>query len=103
MSDIGGKIGSAPVTAPGWTAKSREDVAIVDCDVHQNFRRPEDLLPHLSKFYQEHLYDQGLHLPGGGYPNMPFRANRPDLKDPDLKERDFNFSVEFLQKEHLDR
>ncbi len=24
MSDIGGKIGSAPVTAPGWTAKSEE-------------------------------------------------------------------------------
>ena len=40
-------------------------------------------------------------MPGGGYPNIPYRVNRPDLKDPSLKERDFNFSLDFLQKEHL--
>ena len=97
------KLGAVPITAPGWTANPKAGVAIVDCDVHHNFRQPEELLPYLSKFYQEHFYDQGLHLPGSGYSNTPYRTTRPDLKEPDLKERDFNFSLEFLQEEHLDR
>lgn len=106
------QVGARPVTAPGWTAKPKNGIAIVDCDVHHNFRHPTQLLPYLSKFYQEHLLDQGLHL--GGYPNIPIRSNRVDLKgrveeaiestpknsggDP----RDFNFTLEFLQEEHLD-
>ena len=72
------QIGSTPVTAPGWTAKPKDGIAIVDCDVHHNFRHPTQLLPYLSKFYQEHLLDQGLHL--GGYPNIPIRSNRVDLR-----------------------
>ncbi len=96
------KIGAAPITAPGWTAKPKEGIGIVDCDVHHNFKSASELMPHLPKFYQEHLIDQGLHMPGGGYPNVPYRSNRPDLKDPSLKERDFNFTYEFLKKEHLD-
>ena len=56
------QIGAKPVTAPGWTAKPKNGIAIVDCDVHHNFRHPMQLLPYLSKFYQEHLLDQGLHL-----------------------------------------
>ena len=67
------------------------------------FMTPEQLLPYLPKFYQEHLLDQGLHLPGSGYANTPYRRTRPDIKDPALKERDFNFSLEFTQKELLDR
>lgn len=98
-----GKAGAAPVAAPGWTAKAGPGVKLVDCDVHHNFREPEDLLPYLSKFYQEHLLDQGLHLPAAGYANTPYRRTRPDLKDPMLRERDFNFSLEFTQKELLDR
>ena len=106
------QIGSRPVTAPGRTAKPKNGIAIVDCDVHHNFRHPTQLLPYLSKFYQEHLLDQGLHL--GGYPNIPIRSNRVDLKgrideaieltpkntggDP----RDFNFTLEFMQEELLD-
>ena len=31
------QIGAAPITAPGWTAKPKNGVAIVDCDVHHNF------------------------------------------------------------------
>ena len=72
------QIGSTPVTAPGWTAKPKDGIAIVDCDVHHNFRHPTQLLPYLSKFYQEHLLDQGLHL--GGYPNIPIRSNRVDIR-----------------------
>ena len=98
-----GKKGAAPIAAPGWTAKPKNSVKLVDCDLHHNFRDPEELLPYLSKFYQDHLLDQGLHLPGAGYANTPYRKTRTDLKDPELKERDFNFSLEFTQKELLDR
>ena len=99
------QIGATPITAPGWTGKPKNGVAIVDCDVHHNFRNPEQLLPYLSTFYQEHLLDQGLHL--GGYPNIPIRTNRTDLKgrmkskDVPAKRatggdpRDFNFTLEF--------
>ena len=44
-----------------------------------------------------------MHLPGSGYANTPFRRTRPDIKAPELKERDFNFSLEFTRKELLDR
>ena len=80
------KLGAAPISAPGWTAQPHEGVKIVDCDVHHNFERPEQLLPYLSSFWQNHLIDQGLHLPSAGYSNIPFRTNRADLKDPELKE-----------------
>lgn len=97
------KLGATPIAAPGWTAEPRDKVGLVDCDVHHNFRKPTDLLPYLSKFYQDHLLDQGLHLPGGGHPNTPLRSNRSDLKEPDLAARDFNYSLEFTQRELLDR
>ena len=83
--------------------KAADRIKLVDCDVHHSFHDPHQLLPYLPKFYQEHLLDQGLHLPGAGYANTPFRRTRPDIKDPALQERDFNFSLEFTQKELLDR
>ena len=98
-----GKKGAAPIAAPGWTAKPTDRVKLVDCDVHHSFHEPEALLPYLPKFYQEHLLDQGLHLPGSGYANTPYRRTRTDIKDPELKEREFNFTLEFTQKELLDR
>ena len=70
--------------------------------VHHSFESPEQLIPYLPKFYQEHLYDQGLTFGGGGYPNTPLRKTRNDIKDPDLKRRDFNFTLEFTQRELLD-
>ena len=96
------KAGTASLTTPGLPARPKEGVAIVDCDVHHNFRRPEELLPYLSKFYREHFLDQGLHLPSDGYANIPYRRTRTDLKSPELKERDFNFSLKFLQEKYLD-
>ncbi|MCY4070748.1 MAG: hypothetical protein OXG60_05585, partial [Chloroflexi bacterium] len=50
-----GKKGATPIAAPGWTGKAADHVKLVDCDVHQTFCEPEDLLPYLPKFYQEHL------------------------------------------------
>lgn len=97
------KLGAEPVSAPGWTGNPKEGVSLVDCDIHHNFQSSSELMPYLPKFYQDHMIDQGLHLPSFGYANIPFRTNRPDLKDPDLKSREFNFCLEFLQKEHLDR
>ena len=77
-----GKKGAAPISAPGWTAKPESRVKLVDCDVHHNFREPEELLPYLPKFYQDHLRDQGLHLPGSGYANIPYRRTRPRSQRP---------------------
>ena len=76
------KPGATPIAAPGWTARPNKGVNIVDCDVHHNFEQPEQLLPYLPKFWQDHLLNQGLHLPSGGYSNIPYRTNRPDLKAP---------------------
>ena len=98
-----GRIGTAPVAAPGWTARKDSALRIVDCDVHHSFESPEQLLPYLSKADREHLIDQGMHVGGTPYPNVPFRTTRPDLKDPGLKRRDFNFTLEFTQRELLDR
>ena len=100
------KVGAAPVTAPGWTAKPKQDIAVVDCDVHHNLRQPHDLLPHLPRVYREHLLDQGLLLPSAGYFNIPLRAVRTDLQDPDTQaydRRDFCNHYELLRVEHLDR
>ena len=41
MAAIGNKLGGAPVMAPGWTAKPKAGLKIVDCDVHHNFENPE--------------------------------------------------------------
>ncbi|MDD9987358.1 MAG: amidohydrolase family protein [Spirochaetaceae bacterium] len=98
-----GGVGAAPVAAPGWTARKGSALRIVDCDVHHSFETPEQLLPYLSRVHQEHLIDQGMHIGGDPYPNVPFRTTRPDLKDPGLKRRDFNFTLEFTQRELLDR
>lgn len=97
------KLGAIPITAPGWTAKKTDSVKLVDCDVHHSFRSPEQLLPYLSKYYQEHFHDQGLHLPGAGYANTPYRKTRTDLKDPELKDREFNYTLAFTQEHLLDR
>ncbi len=96
------KPGTTPITAPGRTGKRREGVTLVDCDIHHNFKSASDLMTYMPKFYQDHLIDQGLHLPGGGFANVPYRQNRPDLKEPELQSREVNFSLEFMQEHHLD-
>ena len=75
-----GKKGAAPIAAPGWTAKSKERVKLVDCDVHHNIHDPEQLLPYLPKFYQEHLLDQGCTCPAAVTPTRPSAAPVPISK-----------------------
>ena len=103
MTKPGTKLGATPIAAPGWTAEPKAGVKLVDCDVHHSLSHPDELLPYLSKYYQEHYHDQGLHLPGAGYSNTPYRKTRPDLKDPELKDREFNYTLEFTQEHLLDR
>ena len=99
------KIGAAPVTSPGWTGKPKKGLKIVDCDVHHNISNKDQLMPYLSKIYQEHLLDQGLLAPSAGYFNTPFRSTRTDLVDQSgsINPRDFCTDYTFLIDEHLDR
>lgn len=52
---------------------------IIDCDIHQRTRSPEDLFPYLSKAYQERirLFGTGLSQ-RAGYPNGGDRGYRAD-------------------------
>ena len=97
---------SRPISAPGWTGRPKDGIAIVDCDVHHNLTSAEDLLPYLPRVHQESLHDQGLSLPAAGYFNIPFRACRPDLSegnDEDVYDRrDRCSTYEFLRDKHLD-
>jgi predicted TIM-barrel fold metal-dependent hydrolase len=74
-------LGGRPVTAPGWTGEPRQEVAIVDCDIHHSVSKNEELLPYLPRVYRERVTDQGFLLPGSGYFNVPKRAARTDLAD----------------------
>ena len=99
-------VGATPVVAPGWTGDPKRDVAIIDCDIHHNISRHEDLLPYLPKPYQEHFLDQGLITPTAGFFNVPFRSVRRDLSDGDdskvFDPRDRCSTYEFLRHQHLD-
>lgn len=98
--------GARPVTAPGWTGQPKQDIAIIDCDLHQSLRKPEDLLPYLPRVYQERVLDQGFLLPGSGYFNVPKRAARTDLADgcdvPMHDGRQRGDDYELLREMHLD-
>jgi len=72
-------IGTRPVKAPGWTGKPRTDLALIDCDVHQTIKKPEDLFPYLSAVYKQQIVEQGLRFPGSGYFNVAKDAARTDL------------------------
>jgi predicted TIM-barrel fold metal-dependent hydrolase len=99
-------LGARPVTAPGWTGQPRQGVAIVDCDIHHSVSKNEDLIPYLSRAYQERVTDQGFLFPGSGYFNVPKRAARTDLADgcdanmptPGVRGSDY----QVLKETHLD-
>ena len=95
-----------PVVAPGWTGDPKRDVKIIDCDVHHNISKPEDLLPYLPKAHRESFLDQGLMTPSTGFFNVPFRKVRTDLSDGDdskvFDPRDRCSSYEMLRDEHMD-
>jgi predicted TIM-barrel fold metal-dependent hydrolase len=99
-------LGARPIAAPGWTGRPKQDIAMIDCDVHQSLHKPDDLLPYLPRVYQERVIDQGFLLPGSGYFNVPKRAARTDLADGcdanahDGRQRGSDYDL--LREQHLD-
>ena len=101
------QLGARPVTAPGWTGRPRTDLALIDCDVHQSIKAPEDLFPYLPRVYREHAREQGLCLPGSGYFNVARDACRTDLATCDgpaaaFDGRKLGDDYDLLRTEHLD-
>jgi predicted TIM-barrel fold metal-dependent hydrolase len=104
------RLGTRPITAPAWTGQPRADLALVDCDVHQIIRAPEDLYRYLPRLYREQVEDQGLLLPASGYFNVARRAGRTDLMtgcDADANFAEHNIHTlgaeyELLREAHLD-
>jgi len=97
--------GTRIITAPGWTGQPRQQVGLIDCDVHQVINSPEDLYPYLPRVYKQQLIEQGLRMPGSGYFNVPRNAARTDLAancDGD-KHNPFTdgSNYELLRDEHL--
>ncbi len=74
-------LGSRPVKAPGWSGQPRSGLALIDCDVHHNIKKPDDLYPYLPRVYKEQVIEQGLRLPGSGYFNVAKNAARTDLAE----------------------
>lgn len=98
--------GTRIVTAPGWTGQPRLDIGLVDCDVHQVIKQPEELFPYLPRVYKEQIVEQGLRMPGSGYFNVPKNAARTDLTTNCDVEKHNPFedgnTYEVLRDEHLD-
>jgi predicted TIM-barrel fold metal-dependent hydrolase len=101
------QLGAQPITSPGWTGQPRTDVALIDCDVHQSLKKPEDLFPYLPPVYREHAREQGLCLPSSGYFNVARKAARPDLADrtgpgATFDGRQLGSDYELMREQHLD-
>ena len=73
--------GSRPITAPLEGAEWKQDQIIIDCDVHQTYSSPDELIPFLPGIYREIVSNQGVLVPASGYFNAPKRAARTDLAE----------------------
>ena len=85
-----GKKGAAPIAAPGWAGvagRARQAGRLRRASQLSASRKTS--CPTCPSSIRNILLDQGLHLPGSGYANMRLIAGmRPDLKDPELQERE---------------
>ncbi|HAA76530.1 TPA: hypothetical protein DCE37_15560 [Candidatus Latescibacteria bacterium] len=52
---------------------------IIDCDVHHQTQKLDDLFPSLPRQYVEQIQDFGAMMPSVGYTNMPGKDSRHDL------------------------
>ncbi len=98
--------GAHITTAPGWTGQPRDDLRLIDCDVHQTITKPEDLHPYLPRAYRQQLIEQGLRLPGSGYFTIALPAGRNDLSyggDPSKHDyQKLGSEYQLLRETHLD-
>ncbi|MGN6700495.1 MAG: amidohydrolase family protein [Thermomicrobiales bacterium] len=103
---MGAGSGTQIITAPGWTGQPRLAIGLIDCDVHQVIKSPEELYPYLPRVYKEQLVEQGLRMPGSGYFNVPRNAARTDFAENCDAHRHNPFedgsAYEQLRDEHLD-
>jgi len=65
----------------GKPSPRKQQLAIIDVDVHHQFDKPEVLFPYLPRQYVEYIKDFGTMMPGLGYTNMPGNGARHDLWD----------------------
>ncbi|HVX29147.1 MAG TPA: amidohydrolase family protein, partial [Nitrolancea sp.] len=74
---------------------------IIDCDIHQRTRKPEDLFPYLPRTYQERirLYTTGLSQ-RAGYPNGGDRGYRADSYPEDGGPA--GSDLDLMRRQHLD-
>ena len=100
-------LGTRPMKAPGWTGKPRTDIALIDCDLHQSIKKPDDLFPYLPAVYKQQIVEQGLRFPASGYFNVAKNAARTDLADGcdaskshDGRSRGNDYAL--LREQHLD-
>ena len=99
--------GSRPITAPQEGAERKQDQLIIDCDVHQTYRSPDELIPFLPGVYREIVSNQGVLVPASGYFNAPKRAARTDLAEDPNPRADYNgrhqgYDYDNLRENHLD-
>jgi predicted TIM-barrel fold metal-dependent hydrolase len=98
--------GAGLVTAPGWTAQAKQDLTLIDSDIHQTISKPDDLYPYMPEVYREQMVDQGLRVPSSGYFTIPLRAGRNDLSyggDPAKHSYvKLGDDFELFKREHLD-
>ena len=76
---------------------------IVDCDVHHQTEKVEELFPYLPRHYVEHIQDFGAMMPSVGYTNMPGKGSRHDLWAETDGDVNPGARVDVLRKLHLDR
>ena len=85
---------------PQTNAKKRDDLRLIDCDVHHRISDQSDLYPYLPAHYAEYVKDFGPMMPSLGHTNMPGDGSRTEL----WADTDVNpiTQPEITRKKHLD-
>jgi len=78
----------------------RQEINLIDCDVHHVTSGPDDLYPYLPRHYVEYIKDFGTMMPGVGYTNMPRGGCRAELWEGQEKHPGSN--VDLARERHLD-
>ena len=83
--------------------KTKTVPEIIDCDIHHQTQKVDDLFPYLPRQYVEQIQDFGSMMPSVGYTNMPGKGSRHDLWAEAEGDMNPGARVEVLRELHLDR
>ncbi len=83
--------------------KTKTVPEIIDCDVHHNVGKSEELFPFLPRQYVEQIQDFGSMMPGLGYTNMPGKGSRHDLWAEIDGDESPGTRIDVCVEKHLDR